>query len=350
MVHAIISWSLHNRLIVILGALALIGVGVNAAVHLNVEAYPDPTPPLVEIISQNPGASPEEMERQVGIPLETALNGMPGLEDLRSTSIAGLNDIKCQFAYGTDYWAARQEVINRLGDVDLPSGVKPRLSPWSPTGEIVRYVLEGSGYTTNQLKAVQDWVLNRALRRVPGVIDVTGYGGTVKQYQVLIDTRLLKQYNVTLQQVEDAIARSNANVGGDLLAMGSQAHNVRALGILGESIDPLDPAQVEIAYAIEADKLEDIQNVVVTTAGDSPIYVRQVAKVEIGHRPRQGKVGRRLKELNGRSVVQDEDDVVGGMVWMRKYEKSLPVANAVEEKMHEIEREPLLPRGMRIRV
>ncbi len=138
------------------------------------------------------------MERLVGIPLETALNGMPGLEDLRSTSIAGLNDIKCQFAYGTDYWAARQEVINRIGDVDLPAGVRPRLSPWSPTGEIVRYVLEGPGYTTNQLKAVQDWVLNRALRPVPGVIDVTGYGGTVKQYQVLIDTRLLRQYNVTL--------------------------------------------------------------------------------------------------------------------------------------------------------
>src|SRR3954447_7058803 len=122
---------------------------------------PIPTrpPPLVEGISQNPGASPEEIERLVGIPLETALNGMPGLEDLRSTSIAGLSDIKCQFAYGTDYWAARQEVINRVGAVaNLPTGVKPALSPWSPTGEIVRYVLEGPGYTLNDLKAVQDWV------------------------------------------------------------------------------------------------------------------------------------------------------------------------------------------------
>ena len=155
---------------------------------------------------------------------------MPGLDDLRSTSISGLTDIKCQFKYGTNYWAARQEVINRIGDVDLPQGVRARLSPWSPTGEIVRYVLEGPGYTTNQLKAVQDWVLNRELRRVPGVIDVTGFGGTVKQYQVLIDPRLLHQYNVTLSQVEDAINRSNANVGGDLLTMGSQSHNVRAPG------------------------------------------------------------------------------------------------------------------------
>ena len=192
MVRLIITWSLHNRLIVILGTLVLIGAGVYSAYHLNVEAYPDPTPPLVEVITQNPGASPEEMERLIGIPLETALNGMPGLEDLRSTSVAGLNDIKCQFAYGTDYWAARQEVINRIGMVsNLPPGVQPGLSPWSPTGEIVRYVLEGPGYTLNQLKAVQDWVLNRALKTVPGVIDVTGYGGTVKQYQVLIDTRLL---------------------------------------------------------------------------------------------------------------------------------------------------------------
>src|SRR3954453_18081059 len=211
MVHAIISWSLHNRLIVILGVIALIGAGIHSALNLNVEAYPDPTPPLVEIISQNPGASPEEVERLVSIPLETALNGMPGLEDLRSTSIAGLSDIKCQFSYGTDYWTARQEVLNRIGAVDnLPSGVKPGLSPWSPTGEIVRYVLEGPGYTTNQIKAVQDWVLNRTLKQVPGVIDVTGYGGTVKQYQVLVDTRLLRQYELTMQQVEEAIERSNA--------------------------------------------------------------------------------------------------------------------------------------------
>src|SRR5882724_2006923 len=221
MVRAVITWSLHNRLIVILGVLALIGMGIHSAYNLNVEAYPDPTPPLVEVITQNPGASPDEMERLVGIPLETALNGMPGLQDLRSTSISGLNDIKCQFAYGTDYWAARQEVINRIGDVELPAGTRPRLSPWSPTGEIVRYVLEGPEYTTNQLKAVQDWVVNRALKQVHGVIDVTGFGGTVKQYQVSLDTRLLKQYGVTMQEVEDAIQRSNANVGGDILTLGT---------------------------------------------------------------------------------------------------------------------------------
>src|SRR6516162_1723936 len=201
MVRALITWSLYNRFIVLLGTLGLIILGIYSAKNLNVEAYPDPTPPLVEVITQNPGASPEEMERLIGIPLETALNGMPGLKYLRSISLAGLTDIKCQFEYGTDYWAARQEVINRIGmGSGLPQGVNPGLSPWSPIGEIVRYVLEGDNYTICQRKAVQDWVLARAFKTVPGVIDVTGFGGTVKQYQVLVNPSLLSQYNLTLQQ------------------------------------------------------------------------------------------------------------------------------------------------------
>ena len=344
MVRAIIAWSLHNRLIVLLGVAALIGIGVHSATNLNVEAYPDATPPLVELISQNPGASPEEMERLVGIPLETALNGMPGLEDLRSTSIAGLNDIKCQFAYGTDYKDARQEVLNRLSGISgLPDGVTPRLSPWSPTGEIVRYVLEGPGYTTNQIKAVQDWVLNRTLKQVQGVIDVTGFGGTVKQYQVLLDIRLMRQYGVTMQQVEDAIKGSNANVGGNVMTIGSQSHNVRAVGLLGGGTDPLDPGVVENYPVLEAAKLDDIANVVITSNGGTPIYVRQVAKVVVGNQPRMGVVGR---TQSGRR----DDDTVEGIVLMRKGEKSLPTANAVEAKIKAINAGGLLPKGMTIKV
>ena len=296
--------------------IALIAIGAYSANNLNVEAYPDPTPPLVEVITQNHGMSPEEMEKLIGIPLETALNGMPGLKYLRSISLAGLNDIKCQFEYGTDYWSARQEVINRIGMVsNLPAGVSPTLSPWSPTGEIVRYVLKGDGYTLNQLKAVQDWVLNRALKTVPGVIDVTGFGGTVKQYQILLDTQLMRRYDVTLQMVTDAISQSNANVGGDILPLGPQSHNVRAIGYLGEGIDSLDPAVADHAYAIEIEKLEDIEDVVVTTYNDMPVYIKQIAKVVIGYQPRLGLVGR-----NG------ENDVVEGIVLMRKYEKSLPTS------------------------
>src|SRR5215471_11988331 len=283
MVRAIITWSLHNRLVVLLGTLLLVVTGLYCAYHLNVEAYPDPTPPLVEVISQDPGASPEEIERLITIPIEIALNGMPGLVHLRSTTLAGLSDVKCVFSYDTDYWKARQEVINRIAMLtNLPQGVTPTLSPWSPTGEIVRYVLEGDGYTLNQLKAVQDWVLERQLRTVPGVIDVTGYGGTVKQYQVLLDTQLMRRYDVTLQMVSDAIAQSNANVGGDVLPLGPQSHNVRAIGYLGEGIDSLDPANADRAYEIEAEKLEDILDVIVARYGDMPVHIRQIAKVVIG--------------------------------------------------------------------
>ncbi len=354
MVRAIIVWSLHNRFVVLLGVVALIGVGIHSALNLNIEAYPDPTPPLVEVITQNPGASPEEMERQVGVILETALNGMPGLEDLRSTSVAGLNDIKCQFAYGTDYWSARQEVINRITQVtDLPQGVTPGLSPWSPTGEIVRYVLESENpqYSTNDLKAVQDWVLNRALKQVPGVIDVTGYGGTIKQYQVLVDPRLLRQYGITIDQVETAIQKSNANIGGNLLAMGSQTHNVRVIGLIGGAIDPLDPARVDQGMLIETNKLHEVEDVVISSNKDIPIKVRQVAKVVVGHRPRLGKVARRTKdgEAEGvRTYDKDEDDVVEGIVLMRKYEKSVATSDAVQAKIEEIERTHLLPKGMHI--
>jgi cobalt-zinc-cadmium resistance protein CzcA len=338
MVRALITWSLHNRFIVLLGTVGLIVMGIYSARNLNVEAYPDPTPPLVEVITQNTGASPEEMERLIGIPIETALNGMPGLKYLRSISLAGLNDIKCQFEYGTDYWAARQEVINRLGMIsNLPPGITPGLSPWSPIGEIVRYVLEGDGYSLNHRKAVQDWVLTRAFKTVPGVIDVTGFGGTVKQYQLLLDTQLMRRYDITLQNVSDALSGSNANVGGDILPLGEQSHNVRAIGLFGEAVDPLDPSVAEHAYSIEVEKLEDIQDVVVAQYNNMPVYMRQIAKVVIGYQPRLGIVGR-----NG------ENDVVQGIVLMRKYEKSLPTSEAVQKKIDDLNTGGLLPKGMKI--
>ena len=189
------------------------------------------------------------MERLVGIPLETALNGMPGLEDLRSTSIAGLNDIKCQFAYGTDYWAARQEVINRIGMVEQPAarGHARASRPGARPARSSATSWKGPATRSTSSRRCRTGSSTGPCKTVPGVIDVTGYGGTVKQYQVLLDTRLLRQYDVTLQQVEDAIAQSNANVGGDILTLGSQSHNVRAIGLLGEGVDPLDPANVDQA-------------------------------------------------------------------------------------------------------
>jgi len=344
MVRMIITWSLHNRLVVLLGTVLLVVAGLYSARHLNVEAYPDPTPPLVEVITQNPGASPEEMERLICVPIEIALNGMPGLVHLRSTSMAGLNDIKCVFSYDTDYWKARQEVINRIALItNLPPGVTPNLSPWSPTGEIVRYVLEGPGYTLNEIKAVQDWVLERQLRTVPGVIDVTGFGGTVKQYQVLVDPFKLAHYSITLQQVQDAISKSNANIGGDILTLGSQSHNVRGIGLLGKGIDPLDPSNAPQRVLLVDQKLADIEKVVITQYQGNPILVRHVAKVVEGHQPRLGFVGR---DQSGTV----ENDVVQGIVLMRKYEKSLPVSEAVEKKIELIQERKLLPAGMKLKI
>jgi cobalt-zinc-cadmium resistance protein CzcA len=344
MVRAIITWSLHNRLIVILATIVLIVAGIHSARNLNVEAYPDPTPPLVEVIAQNPGANPEEMERLVGIPIEIALNGMPGLEDLRSTSIAGLTDVKCQFTYDTDYWKARQEVINRVNSLsNLPPGVNPGLSPWSPTGEIVRYVLEGPGYTLNEIKAVQDWVIQRALKTVPGVIDVTGFGGTVKQYLVLVDPMELNHYSITLQQVQDAIQKSNANVSGNILTLGSQSHIVRGIGLLGKGVDPLEPSLSSNRTELIDQKLDDIRNVVVAQYQGNPILVSHVAKVLEGHQPRLGIVGRHLP-------VRKENDVVEGIVLMRKYEKSIIVSDAVKEKIAEIQKTGILPPNMKITI
>ena len=194
-------------------------------------------------------------------------------------------------------------------------------------------------YTLNQLKAVQDWVMERQLRTVPGVIDVTGFGGTVKQYQILLDSQLMRHYDVTLQMVTNAISQSNANVGGDVLPLGDQSHNVRAIGYLGEGVDSLDPAVADQSYKIEVEKLEDIQDVVVTTYQNMPVYIKQIAKVVIGYQPRLGVVGR-----------ERENEVVEGIVLMRKYEKSLPVSKAVLEKLKQIEEEHLLPKGMTIQV
>src|SRR5262249_14138158 len=204
--------------IVILVALALAGGGTYAFLHVNVEAYPDPAPAIIEVIAQYPGASAEEVERQVTIPLEVTLAGMPGLKYTRSKSLFGLAHLRNQFEYGVDYYKARQEVINRLQFAQqLPPGVTPQISPTTPTGELMRYTLSSPTdalkreiYSLNDLKAFQDWTLVREFRRLPRIIDVTSFGGTVKRYEIRPDPERLKRYGISLQQLQNAIANSNA--------------------------------------------------------------------------------------------------------------------------------------------
>src|SRR5438128_9890769 len=238
MIRFLIAWSVGNPLIVLLCVAALAGVGGYSFVHVNVEAYPDPAPAIIEVIAQYPGASAEEVERQVTIPLEVTLAGMPGLKYTRSKSLAGLAHLRNQFDYGIDFYKARQEVINRLQNVqDLPSGVNPQISPTTPTGEIFRYTVRSPKdplgrdiYTQNDLKALQDWTLEREFRRLAGIADVASTGGSVKRYEIHPDPTLLKKHGITLRQLQDAVSKSNGNVGGDILNQGRIVHNVRAIG------------------------------------------------------------------------------------------------------------------------
>src|SRR5262249_15827177 len=227
MVRKLIEWAVSNPLVVCLLAIALVFGGGYAFVSVNVEAYPDPAPAILEVVAQYPGASAEEVERQVTIPLEVALAGMPGLQSTRSKSLFGLAHLRNQFDYARDFEQAKQDVLNRLAQANLPAGGTPQISPASPTGEILRYTLrcpkDALGrpvYTLSDLKARQDGVVQRELLRVPRVAGVTASGGTVKRYEVRPDPERLRQYGLSLQQLATALGASNANGSGDNLVQG----------------------------------------------------------------------------------------------------------------------------------
>lgn len=318
MIAHIVEMSLVQRLLLCVLGLALLFGGLYAFHFLDIIAYPDPSPPMVELITQNPGWSAEEMERQITIPLEVALTGMPGLTDVRSLSIFGLSNIKIYFDFGTDIFRDRQEVLNRIAAVDLPNGVRPELSPWWAIAEIYRYELTGApGTSLTDLKTIQDWQVRRAFRRIPGVIDVTGFGGTTKEYHVDIDPGRLISYGVSLSQVMTALQNSNANVGGNYITLGAQNYNVRGLGLING--------------------IQDIENVMVAQKEGTPIYVKTLGQVKVGNRVRLGKVG-----------IDDRDDVVEGVVLLQRGYKALPVLDTVREKVEELN-EWKLPEGVKVR-
>jgi heavy metal efflux system protein len=314
---ALIRTLLEYSSIVLIVFVVSLEVGVYAFSKLDIEAYPDPSPPLVEIITQNPSWSAEEMEQQVTVPVEAALNGTPQLDQVRSISIFGLSDVKLYFNFDSEYFRDKQEVLNRLQTLALPNGLQPQLSPWSPIGEIYRYQLSGGGYSLNELKATQDWLVRRELRQVPGIIDITTFGGTTRQYQIEADPNKLLAMNVTLPQVLNAIQNSNANAGGNYLTLGDQSINVRALGLLKNT--------------------DDIGSVVVAERNGAPVLVRDIGEVKEGVQPRLGKVGRNA-----------DPDVVLGIVLLQKQEKSLPALEGLKKKIHELNSGSLLPPGMHI--
>src|SRR5579863_6181455 len=293
MIQRIVVIALRMPLLVFACAALLVLLGLAAYRELDIEAYPNPCPPLVEVLTQPPGWSAEETERYVTIPLEIGFAGMPGLDHTRSFSLFGLSDVKCYFTWATPYKDGRQEVINRLQFVSLPSGLQGQLSPWNAIGEVFRYRVVGKGYTLKDLKTAEDWILERQFKRVPGVIDVTSYGGETKQYHVEVDPYRLRGHGTTLSQLETAIQNGNQNVGGQRLFMGEQSYDVRGIGLVG-------------ARAPKVTARHDIENIVVSELKGTPVRVRDVADVDIGSAPRLGLVG-----------FNEQPDVVQGIVLMR---------------------------------
>jgi cobalt-zinc-cadmium resistance protein CzcA len=318
MIARLVEISLVQRMLLCAMGFALFFGGLYAFHLLDIIAYPDPSPPMVELITQNPGWSAEEMERQITIPIEVALTGMPGLTDIRSLSIFGLADIKIYFDFDTDIFRDRQEVLNRLASVELPAGVKAELSPWWAIAEIYRYELTGEpGVSLTDLKTIQDWQVRRSFRRIPGVIDVTAFGGTTKEYHVDIDPGKLISYGVSLNQVMTALQNSNANVGGNYLTLGAQNYNVRGLGLI--------------------DSIQDIENVMVAQKEGTPVFVKTLGQVKVGNRVRLGKVG-----------IDDRDDVVEGVVLLQRGYKALPVLDQVRSKVEELNTWKLPP-GVKVK-
>ncbi len=317
MIQRLVAIAVRSPFVVLAIALALVGAGLFAFHELDIEAYPNPVPPMVEVITQPQGWSADEVERYVTVPLEVGLAGMPGLDHTRSQSLFGLSDVKCYFAWGTDYEKARQEVINRIGFVTMPQGVQPGLSPWNAIGEVFRYTVEGQGYDLKDLKSQEDWVLERQFKQAKGVIDVTSFGGETKEYHVDVDPYRLKGHNVNLSQLMTAVQAANQNVGGQRLFIGEQSFDVRGIGLFNNR--------------------HDIENVVVAEQKGTAVRVHDVADVDVDHAPRLGRIGK-----------DDRDDVVQGIVLMRYGGETEPTLTAVHARVKLIEERHLLPPGMHI--
>ena len=315
MVRYLISWALSSPLIVLLLGAALGLGGAYAFLNINVEAYPDPAPAIIEVIAQYPGASAEEVERQVTIPLEIALAGMPHLQITRTKSLAGLSHMRNQFDYSIDYAAARQEVINRFQSVQgLPAGVQPQISPATPTGELIRYTVNSPRrgdqevYSLTDQKSLEDWTLEKAFKLLPGIIDVDSFGGETKQYLIAPDPYKLQQYGITLSQFENAVANSNANAGAGYINEGKTVQNVRVIGAIGGGRDPVqdvlgmsDP--VEAARTLRAEeqqRVHELGEVVVAAVNNVPVRVKDLVKNDdasgarrVGRLPAALRQGRR---------------------------------------------------------
>ncbi|WP_147157338.1 efflux RND transporter permease subunit, partial [Reyranella soli] len=316
---AIVGAALRQRILVMILSVTVIAGGLFAYSNLNIEAYPDPVPPLVDIVVQNPGQSSDEMERYITIPIEVQMAGLPFVKSIRTISLTGLSDVKVQFTYDLTYPQAAQMVINRLSQLGpLPNGAQPIISPTSPIGEIFRYRVVGpAGFTVTDLKTIQDWILLRRLKSVPGVIDVTTWGGKSKTYDITVDLDKLLAYGVTLKQVMDALTGANINVGANTINLGPQSAVIRSVG--------------------QIRTMDDIRHTMLTVRDGAPVLVSDIATITVGHEPRLGVAGH-----------DKDDDVVQGIVLMRRGAKTMQTLRLVEAEVDRINNSDLLPPGVRI--
>src|SRR5277367_1959637 len=302
MIHRIVQFALQQRFLVLMLTVLMIVAGAWSFRQMPVDAYPDLSPPMVELITQWPGHAAEEVERLTTLPLELAMNGAPHLKVMRSISLYGLSDVILTFDESVDPYFARQVIFQRIADASLPSGVTPSMAPlFSPSGLVYRYVIESPDRSPTELHTFEDWIIERTYRSVPGVADDSGFGGPTMEYHVLLDPLKLNNFHLSVVQVVAALTANNANTGGGFYTQGGQFYYVRGLGLVKNT--------------------DDIGEIVVSSGNGVPVRVKDIGSVEIGHAPRLGIFG-----------YEKNDDAVEGVILMRRGEQAQTVLQGVQEK------------------
>ena len=328
MIRHVVDFALNNRFLVLGGALLLFAWGIVSFHNLPVEAYPDVANNYVNIITQWPGHSAEDIEQQVTVPTEIQMAGIPHLQHLRSTTLAGLSSIMLIFDDESDNNWNRERVVERMGMVSLPAGLVPQLgTDWSPVGQIYFYTIESKNPEIDvmEIKSIEDWALEKQFKQVPGVVDVSSLGGETKEYQIRLDPDKLVSYSLSIAQVEQQLANNNANAGGGFIVAGSQQINVQAVGLVS--------------------RVQDIENTVIKTQAGTALRVKDIAVVEQGPKIRLGQNGRTIRREDGKLI--DNPDVVEGIVLLQKGDDSDPVLRGIEAKVQELN-DRILPKGVKV--
>src|SRR5208283_81814 len=328
MIRALVAFALNNRFIVLSLAVLLFVWGAIAFKALPVEAYPDVSNTWVQVITQWPGRAAEEVEQQVTVPIEIQMNGMPHLQHIRSASLAGLSVVNLIFDDDSDNDWDRQKVSERLGQVTLPPNLTASIGPdFSPIGSIYWYTLKSTNpaYDVMELKTLQDWVIAKYLKSVPDVVDDSSFGGITREYQVRIDPDKLIAYGLSLAQVEQQLTNANANAGGSFIEQGAQQINVRAVGLIRD--------------------VKDIEKTVIKTQNGAALHVKDIAVVTQGPKIRLGQIGKAIHRADG--VVVDDNDVVEGIVFLRKGADTATTLDAIHAMVERLNTY-ILPRGVKI--